>query len=102
MKVVNEKEFEEVVKSGVVLVDLYATWCGPCRIMAEILEDIADAIGESVEIVKVDVDQSPNVARKFGVMSIPTLLVFKDGELKEKHVGIWDQDSCVETLKSYL
>ena len=102
MKVVNEKEFEEVVKSGVVLVDLYATWCGPCRIMAEILEDIADAVGESVEIVKVDVDQSPNVARKFGVMSIPTLLVFKDGELKEKHVGIWDQDSCVETLKSYL
>lgn len=102
MKVVDEKEFNEVITKGTTLVDFYATWCGPCRIMAEILEDIADEVGDSVNIVKIDVDQTPDVARKFGIMSIPTLIIFKDGQLIEKHVGIWDKDSCVETLKSYL
>lgn len=102
MKVLNEKDFDENVKKGVCLVDFYATWCMPCRMFADILEDISDEIGEKVEIFKVDVDESPNLARKFGVMSIPTVIIMKDGELKEKHVGIWQKDDCIESLNKYL
>ena len=102
MKSIRENEFENEVKQGVTLVDFYATWCGPCRVMGGILEDIEDELSGQANIVKVDVDQCQNLARSFGVMSIPTLMIFKDGMLKEKHVGIWDQDECVSTIKSYL
>ena len=102
MKVVNEKDFDNSVAKGVTLVDFYASWCGPCRMMSTILEDIEDAIGSKAEIIKIDVDESPNLARQFGIMSIPTLLVFKDGKMQEKHVGIWQFEDCVATVESYL
>ena len=102
MKVVEEKDFENEIKAGVSLVDFYASWCGPCRIMANILEDIAEELGEKVNVFKVDVDNAENVARSFGIMSIPTLIIFKDGQMQEKHVGIWQQDDCVTAVKKYL
>ena len=102
MKTIRENEFENEIKQGVTLVDFYATWCGPCRVMGGILEDIDDALDGQANIIKIDVDECPSLARSFGVMSIPTLMIFKDGQLKEKHVGIWDQDECVDTIKSYL
>ena len=102
MKIVNEKEFAQEIEKGVTLVDFYATWCGPCRIMANILEDIAEEVGEEVNIIKVDVDETPSLAKEFGIMSIPTLLLFKDEEMKEKHVGIWSSEDCINTIKSYL
>lgn len=102
MKVIQEQEFEAEVKEGVTLVDFYATWCGPCRVMATILEDIEDSLTGKANIIKVDVDECENLARRFGIMSIPTLLVFKNGELKEKHVGIWDKDDCISTVESFL
>lgn len=102
MKVVEEKDFKEEIKEGVTLVDFYATWCGPCRIMADILEDISEELGENVKVFKVDVDNSENIAREFGIMSIPTLIIFKNGQIQEKHVGIWQQEDCVQTLKKYL
>ena len=102
METIRENEFENEIKQGVTLVDFYATWCGPCRVMGGILEDIDDALDGQANIIKIDVDECPSLARSFGVMSIPTLMIFKDGQLKEKHVGIWDQDECVDTIKSYL
>lgn len=102
MKTIQEQEFDAEVKEGVTLVDFYATWCGPCRVMSTILEDVEDAVAGKANIIKIDVDECENLARRFGIMSIPTLLVFKNGELKQKHVGIWDKDDCIATIESFV
>lgn len=102
MRIVEEKDFANEIKEGVVLVDFFAPWCGPCRIMGQILEDIAGEVEGKVKVFKVDVDQSGEVARSFGIMSIPTLIIFKDGKEQEKHVGIWQYEDCVNALKKYL
>ena len=102
MREIEEKDFESEVKEGVTLVDFFATWCMPCRMMGQILEDIAQELGDKVKIVKVDVDKNENLARQYGVMSIPTLYIFKDGKDEEKHIGVWQFEDCVNALKKYL
>ncbi len=102
MKIIKENEFEKEIKEGVTLVDFFATWCMPCRMMGQILEDIAQGVEGKVKIVKVDVDENPNLARQYGVMSIPTLIIFKDGKEQEKHIGVWQYEDCIETLKKYF
>lgn len=87
MKIINEKEFDSEIKEGVVIVDFFATWCGPCRMMAGVLEQ-ADKELQGVKILKVDVDESEKLARKFGVMSIPTIILFKDGKEVDSHIGL--------------
>ena len=102
MKIVKENEFKEETGSGVVLVDFFATWCMPCRMMAQILEDVAEELGDKAKIIKVDVDESSNLAKQFGVMSIPTLVIFKDGAEQEKHIGVWQYEDCTDAIKKYL
>lgn len=95
MEHLHDDNFEAETKSGVVLVDLFATWCGPCRMLAPIVEQISEEI-EDVKFVKVDVDECPATARKFGVMSIPTLILLKDGREVAKHVGLMSHDDLVD------
>ena len=76
MKVINKAEFEQITKEGVVLVDFFATWCGPCKMLAPVLEELAEDMKGKAEIVKVDVDQEGDLAMKFGIMSVPTMIVF--------------------------
>lgn len=102
MKIVKENEFKEETGSGVVLVDFFATWCMPCRMMAQILEDVAEELAGKAKIIKVDVDESPNLAKQFGVMSIPTLVIFKDEAEQEKHIGVWQYEDCTDAIKKYL
>jgi len=102
MEILNEKNFEEKTKEGVVLIDFFANWCGPCKMMSPILEEVSKEIGESVQIYKVDVDESNKLARSFGIMSIPTLILFVDGEIKEKHIGLMMKDDLIEKLKKYI
>jgi thioredoxin 1 len=86
---VSDATFEaEVLKAEeVVVVDFWAEWCGPCRMIAPALEEIAVAMGEKVKIVKLNVDENPATAAKYGIMSIPTLMLFKKGELASRQVG---------------
>ena len=93
MKIIDSvKEFDEVIAEGKVLVDFFAVWCGPCKMIAPVLEEIADE-RDDVIIVKVDVDETPDLARRYGIMSIPTLLLFRDGQLVSKTMGYQDKDS---------
>ncbi|MGH1502900.1 MAG: thioredoxin [Acidimicrobiales bacterium] len=81
--------FDEVVNSASapVVVDFWAEWCGPCKMIAPILDEIADEQGDAISINKLNVDENPATAQRFGVMSIPTILVFRDGELDKRIVG---------------
>lgn len=98
MEILSEKNFDEKVKDGFVVVDFFATWCGPCRMMSPILENVQKEMGDKVQIYKVDVDESENLARKFGIMSIPTIITFKNGEMVDKHIGLWMKDAMVDEL----
>lgn len=102
MEIIKDKEFDQKIKNGVVVIDFFATWCGPCRMMSPILEECQEELGEKVSIYKVDVDESEKLARKFGIMSIPTIIVFVNGEEVEKHIGLWNKDDLIETVQKYL
>ena len=102
MEIINEKNFAVKTKNGVVVVDFFANWCGPCRMMAPILENIQEELGDKISIYKVDVDESEELSRKFGVMSIPTLVIFKNGEEQNKLIGLRPKDSLLTEFNSYL
>ena len=90
--------FDSVTSSGLVLVDFWATWCGPCRMQAPILDELDEQLGDKVKICKLDVDDEPAIAQRFGVFSIPTLMVFRNGETISKEVGV----HTVEQLMTML
>lgn len=102
MQIITEKEFDEKIKSGVVLIDFFATWCGPCRMLTPILEEVSDKLDGKVSFYKVDVDEDEELARKFGVMMIPTLVIFKDGKQVEKKVGLIQADDLQEMLEKHI
>ncbi|TVY06975.1 thioredoxin [Paenibacillus cremeus] len=76
---VQDAKFQDAIQEGVVLVDFWAPWCGPCKMIAPVLEELSQKLGESVTIAKLNVDDNPETASNYGVMSIPTLKLFKDG-----------------------
>jgi thioredoxin 1 len=86
---VSDASFEsDVLKAtGPVVVDFWAEWCGPCRMIAPALEEIAGSLGSKVKILKLNVDENPATAAKYGIMSIPTLMIFKNGEMASRQVG---------------
>lgn len=98
MKIIEEKDFEEEVKSGKVIVDFFATWCMPCKMMGQIFERMEETLNPDEKIIKVDVDECENLSRKFGVLSIPTLVFFKDGQMISKHVGLMQEEEVREIL----
>jgi thioredoxin 1 len=98
---VSDADFEaEVLKSSQpVVVDFWAEWCGPCRMIAPALEEIAGTMGDSVKIVKLNVDENPATASKYGIMSIPTLMLFKNGELAPRQVGAAPKQKLEQWIK---
>ena len=98
----NKENFEDSIKSGVTLVDFWAEWCGPCQMMLPILDQFSASMEGKMTVAKVNVDESPEVAGQFRVMSIPTLIVFKDGEPVETMVGVQQADQLEAVCSKYL
>ena len=87
MEVVNKAQFDEIVKDGVVLVDFFADWCGPCKMLAPVLEQLAEQNAGKIRVIKVNVDDEMELARKFNVVSIPNMVLFKNGEVVNTAMG---------------
>jgi thioredoxin 1 len=95
-------EFNNVIAGGPVLVDFWAGWCMPCKMLAPVIEEIAGEVGESVKVAKLDVDDEAPVAIEYGVMSIPTVIIFKDGKEYKRFVGVQPKETYTEALAPFL
>jgi len=103
LELTNETFDEEVGASELPLVvDFWAEWCGPCRMVAPVLEQIATENAGKIRLAKLNVDDAPAVAQRFNIMSIPTLMVFKDGEMKKRIVGAKGKGQLLEDLAEFL
>ena len=101
--ITNENFESDVLKSEEpVLMDFWAEWCGPCKMLAPILDQIAEEYKGRVQIAKLDVEKSQNIAMKFGVRSIPTLILFKDGVVEAQHVGMLSKEQLIKLLDEKL
>ena len=96
-KIINSIEFNDTIKEGVVVVDFFATWCGPCRMLAPILEDVSET-RDDAKFLKVDVDENYDLAKSFGIMSVPTVLFFKDGILVDKSIGLINSETINQII----
>lgn len=91
--------FDDLVKNGLVVVDFFANWCGPCKMLAPVLEEVEREVTD-VKFIKIDVDREEELARRFGVMSIPTLIIFKDGKVVNQNVGFVSKDDIINMINS--
>lgn len=102
-QVITDKTFNEETDNGLVLIDFWATWCGPCRMQAPILDQLEQEYDEEeFRIAKMDVDENPETPQQFGIMSIPTLMLKKDGQVVEKAVGVHSKEQLRQMIDQYL
>lgn len=102
-KTITTDEFKSVVleSSDVTLVDFYAPWCGPCQALLPIIDELMEELPEGTNVVKINVDESPEIAGEYGVVSIPTLKIFKGGEIVEEFMGVQDKEVLKEALEKH-
>lgn len=102
LKILNDADFEAATESGVALIDFWAEWCGPCKMMIPVLEEIADELVGKALVAKVNVGEANNVAANFGVKMIPAFFVLKNGKVVDQLVGVQDKDALLEAVKNAM
>ena len=102
-KIATNTSFDELLTDGkLVIVDFWATWCGPCRMLSPLLDEVEEEMADKITVVKVNVDDADEIAMRYRIMSIPTLLFFKDGQLVDKSVGAMPKSALVEKINANL
>jgi len=102
VKTLSDSNFDEAIKQGVVLVDLWAEWCGPCRRLAPTVDALANDYDGKVTVGKLNVDENPNTSARFSIRGIPTILIFKGGEIVESVVGLADKDHLKQLIDKHV
>lgn len=100
-KIINSQEFDNTIKNGVVVVDFFATWCGPCKMLTPVVEELSGEL-DNVNFVKVDIDKSMDLAQKFRIVSVPTLKIFKNGEDVDTLVGFMPKEVLKSKVEAHL
>ncbi len=103
-RVINSREFVENVENtkGVVVVDFFTTWCGPCKMLSQVFERVSNEMGDKARFFKMNVDESSNIARKYGVAAVPMMIIFKDGHPVENLAGFMPKENITNKVKSHL
>ena len=101
---INASNFENIVSNGIVLIDFWAIWCGPCRMFSDILEEIADEVSkyENVKIAKINIEEEKDLSRKFKIRSIPAIIIFKNGNIEKQFVGIQSKENLIKEIKEII
>ena len=102
VKKISEKEFDEVKCADIAVIDFSATWCGPCKMLAPVLEGVSEDMKDHVKFYNIDVDENPNLAEEFGITSIPALVIVKHGEKKDLQIGFQPKEDIVRFVNSQL
>jgi thioredoxin 1 len=102
INIADKNEFEREISSGVVIVDFYAQWCGPCKLLGPILEELSEEMAGKVKFIKVDVDKNMAIARQYGVVNIPTMVILKDGNKQDMLAGFLPKLLIKENIQKYL
>lgn len=99
---VNENDFNNEISNGTVVADFWASWCGPCKMLGPVIEELSEEMGDSAKFIKVNVDDNPSVASSFRIASIPTVIVFKDGKVAQTLVGFRPKASLKGEIEKYI
>lgn len=102
VKELNDLNFDQEINNGVTLVDFWAAWCMPCKMQSPIIDKVADHFKGKANIAKLNVDDCTNTAAKYGIMSIPTLLLFKNGKVEKQFVGLQSERALIYEIEKYL
>ena len=102
MEIITDVQYDEVISKGVVVIDFFANWCGPCKMLAPVLEEVSEEYAGKVNFFNVDVDENPDLAMQYKIMNIPALVVLKKGEKVDTQVGFAPKENIVEFIKNQL